>query len=198
VTSEPRRARTDRVTNETRIEVTLDLDGGDVAVETGVPFFDHMLDQLGRHGHLGLSIRAEGDLEIDAHHTVEDTGITLGEAITEALGDKAGIARYGDALVPMEEALAQVALDISGRPLLVYDAEIPVESVGQYDTVLTEEFLQALCRSAGLTLHVRLLSGRNPHHCVEAIFKGVARALGAAVALDPRSGGRIPSTKGTL
>ena len=139
-----------------------------------------------------------GDLQIDAHHTVEDTGITLGEALTEALGDKRGIRRYGDALVPMEEALAQVALDISGRPLLVYDADVPAEAIGQYDTVLTEEFLQALCRSAGLTLHVRLLAGRNPHHCVEAIFKALARALSDAVAIDPRSGGRIPSTKGTL
>ena len=187
-----------RSTNETKIEVTVALDGGDVTVETGVPFFDHMLDQLGRHGGIGLTVKAEGDLQIDAHHTVEDTGITLGEALTEALGDKAGIRRYGDALVPMEEALAQVALDISGRPLLVYDAEVHAEAIGQYDTVLTEEFLQALCRSAGLTLHVRLLGGRNPHHCVEAIFKALARALGEAVGIDPRGGGRIPSTKGTL
>jgi imidazoleglycerol-phosphate dehydratase len=193
-----RRAERNRATNETRIHVAVGLDGGDVAVETGVPFFDHMLEQLGRHGRLALSIKAEGDLHIDAHHTVEDTGITLGEALTDALGDRRGIARYGDALVPMEEALAQVALDISGRPLLVYDAEIPAESIGQYETVLTEEFLQALCRSAGLTLHVRLLAGRNPHHCVEAIFKGVARALGSALSLDPRSGGVVPSTKGTL
>lgn len=195
--SEKRRAVTERVTNETRVEVGLHLDGGEVAVDTGVPFFDHMLDQLGRHGRLGLRVSARGDLEIDAHHTVEDVGITLGEALTEALGDKRGINRYGDALVPMEEALAQVALDISGRPLLVYDANIPAETIGQYDTVLTEEFLQALCRSGGLTLHVTLLAGRNPHHCVEAIFKGLARALGAAVARDGRAD-QIPSTKGTL
>lgn len=169
-----------------------------MSIDTGVPFFDHMLDQIGRHGRIGLVVRAEGDLEIDAHHTVEDTGITLGEALTEALGDKRGITRYGDALVPMEEALAQVALDISGRPLLVYDAKIVAEAIGQYDVVLTEEFLQALARSAGLTLHVRLLAGRNPHHCVEAIFKGVARALAQAVVIDPHAGGAIPSTKGSL
>ena len=187
-----------RRTNETLVEVAVALDGGDVSVATGVPFFDHMLDQLGRHGRIGLNVRAEGDLEIDAHHTVEDVGITLGEALLEALGDKRGITRYGDALVPMEEALAQVALDISGRPLLVYEAEIAAEAIGQYDTVLTEEFLQALSRSAGLTLHVRLLTGRNPHHCVEAIFKGLARAVGTAVALDPRARGEVPSTKGSL
>jgi imidazoleglycerol-phosphate dehydratase len=193
-----RSARTERKTSETRVTVAVALDGGLVAAETGVPFFDHMLDQLGRHARIGLDIAAHGDLEIDAHHTVEDVGITLGEALTEALGDKRGIARYGDALVPMEEALAQVALDISGRPLLVYEAEVPAESIGQYETVLTEEFLQALCRSAGLTMHVRLVAGRNAHHCVEAIFKAVARALGVAVSIDPRAPGEVPSTKGVL
>ena len=193
-----RMARVQRKTNETDVTVALRLDGGDVDVSTGVPFFDHMLDQLGRHGHLGLGIQTRGDLEIDAHHTVEDTGIALGEALTEALGDKAGIARYGDALVPMEEALAQVALDISGRPLLVYEADVPAESIGQFDVGLTQEFLQALVRSGGLTLHVRLLAGRDAHHCVEAIFKALARALSAAVAVDPRAGGAIPSTKGVL
>jgi imidazoleglycerol-phosphate dehydratase len=187
-----------RKTSETSVEVKLDLDGGDVSASTGVPFFDHMLDQLGRHGRLGLAVTASGDLEIDAHHTVEDTGIALGEALTQALGDKRGIRRYGDALVPMEEALAQVALDISGRPLLVYGAAIPAEAIGQYDTVLTEEFLQAFVRTGGLTLHVRLVAGRNAHHCVEAIFKALARALGDAVSIDPRSSGEIPSTKGTL
>ena len=176
----------------------LDLDGGAVAVSTGVPFFDHMLDQLGRHGHLGLTVDAAGDLEVDAHHTVEDTGIALGTALLEALGDKAGIRRYGDALVPMEEALAEVAVDISGRPLLVYEADVPAEQIGQYDTVLTEEFLQAFCRAAGLTLHVTLRSGRNAHHCVEAIFKALARALSDAVSVDPRSSGEVPSTKGVL
>lgn len=194
----PRRGRVERSTSETAIVVELDLDGGEVTISTGVPFFDHMLDQLGRHGHLGLSIEARGDLEIDAHHTVEDTGIALGEALARALGDKAGIRRYGDASVPMEEALAQVALDISGRPLLVYDAAIPAESIGQYDVGLTQEFLQALSRSAGLTIHVRLAYGRDAHHCVEAIFKALARALSDAVGLDPRSGGSIPSTKGVL
>lgn len=196
--NETRRARRERTTNETKISVELALDGGDVEIATGVAFFDHMLDQLGRHGRLGLVVRAEGDLEVDAHHTVEDTGIVLGEALTEALGDKRGICRYGDALVPMEEALAQVALDISGRPLLVFDADFATESVGAYDTALTEEFLQALCRGGGLTLHANLIEGRNTHHAVEAIFKALARALGDAVAIDARAAGQVPSTKGTL
>jgi imidazoleglycerol-phosphate dehydratase len=186
------------VTNETKITVELDLDGGGVSASTGVPFFDHMLDQLGKHGRLGLRIEADGDLEIDAHHTVEDTGIALGEALSEALGDKRGIRRYGHALVPMEESLARVAVDISGRPLLVYDAQIPAEVVGQYETALTEEFLQALARAAGLTLHVHLLYGRNAHHSVEAIFKSLARALSDAVSIDPRGRDEIPSTKGSL
>ena len=193
-----RYAKVDRATNETRISIVLDLDGGAVQVATGVPFFDHMLDQLGKHGRLGLSIEADGDLEIDAHHTVEDVGIALGEAVTEALGDKRGITRYGHALVPMEESLARVALDISGRPLLVYEATIAAETIGQYETALTEEFLQALARAAGLTLHVHLLYGRNAHHSTEAIYKALARALSDAVALDPRAGGEIPSTKGVL
>jgi imidazoleglycerol-phosphate dehydratase len=187
-----------RETTETKIAVDLNLDGGAVAIATGVPFFDHMLDQLGRHSRIGLSIKAEGDLEIDAHHTVEDVGIALGEALVQALGDKAGIHRYGDALVPMEESLAQVALDLSGRPLLAYEADIPAESIGAFDVALTEEFLQALCRTGGITLHVRLLSARNAHHAVEAIFKALARALGAAVSLAPRAGGVVPSTKGVL
>lgn len=193
-----RTARVARKTTETEVTVDLDLDGGEVAASTGVPFFDHMLDQLGRHGRLGLAIEARGDLEIDAHHTVEDTGIALGQALTEALGDKAGIRRYGDALVPMEEALAQVAIDISGRPLLVYDADVPADSIGQFDVGLTQEFFQALVRTGGLTLHVRLLAGRDAHHCVEAIFKALARALSDAVAIDPRAAGAIPSTKGIL
>lgn len=193
-----RRGAVSRRTTETQIDVEVDLDGGAAEIETGVPFFDHMLEQVARHGRLGLKIRAVGDLEIDAHHTVEDVGISLGEALQEALGDKRGIRRYGDALVPMEEALAQVALDISGRPLLVYRADIPAETIGQYETVLTEEFLQALCRSAGLTLHVGLKDGRNAHHCTEAIFKGLARALSDAVSIDPRASGDVPSTKGKL
>ena len=190
--------RVQRKTTETDITVSLDLDGGPLQVSTGVPFFDHMLDQLGRHGRIGLSVKAMGDLEIDAHHTVEDVGIALGEALTQALGDKAGIQRYGDALVPMEESLAQVALDISGRPLLAYEADLAVEAIGQYDVGLTREFFTALCRSGGLTVHIRLLTGRDAHHSVEAIFKAFARALGAAVAIDPRAGGTIPSTKGSL
>jgi len=193
-----RRGSVERKTSETEVKVAVNLDGGDVAASTGVPFFDHMLDQLGRHGRIGLDVSATGDLEIDAHHTVEDVGIALGEALTEALGDKRGITRYGDASVPMEECLARAALDISGRPLLVYRVDIAAESIGQFDVGLAEEFLQALCRSGGLTLHVELVYGRNAHHAVEAIFKAVARALGTAVAIDPRAPDEIPSTKGSL
>ena len=195
----PERAATvARKTNETEVRVTVDLDGGDVVAATGVPFFDHMLDQLGRHGRVGLDVAATGDLDVDAHHTVEDVGIALGEALTEALGDKRGITRYGNASVPMEECLARAAFDISGRPLLVYHAEIPAESIGQFEVGLAEEFFQALCRSGGLTLHVELVYGRNAHHAMEAIFKAVARALGIALAIDPRAPDSIPSTKGSL
>jgi imidazoleglycerol-phosphate dehydratase len=193
-----RRATVERATTETKVIVELSLDGGEVTVTTGVPFFDHMLDQLGRHGGLGLRIEATGDLEVDAHHTVEDVGIALGDALGRSLGEKLGIRRYGHALVPMEEALAQVALDISGRPLLIYDAAIPADSIGQFDTALTEEFLQAFARSGGMTLHVRLIDSKNAHHAVEAIFKALARALSDAVTIDPRGGGRVPSTKGVL
>jgi imidazoleglycerol-phosphate dehydratase len=193
-----RTASVERTTRETSVRVTIDLSGGDVSVSTGVPFFDHMLDQLGRHARIGLDISSTGDLEVDAHHTVEDTGLAVGEALAKSLGDKRGIRRYGDALVPMEESLAQVALDISGRPLLVYNAGIPAENIGAFDVGLTEEFLMAMVRSAGLTLHVRLLEGKNAHHAVEAIFKAVARALGDAIAPDDRVGGEIPSTKGLL
>lgn len=190
--------RVERSTKETKIVVDLDLEGGPVDVSTGVPFFDHMLDQVGKHARFGVTIGAEGDLDVDAHHTVEDTGIALGQALSEALGDKRGIRRYGAAIVPMEESLCRVAVDISGRPLLVYRAEIAAESIGQFETVLTEEFLQALSRAAGLTLHVELLYGRNAHHSVEAIFKGLARALSEAVSIDPKGAGDIPSTKGLL
>lgn len=193
-----RTATVERSTTETTVKLELSLDGGPVVVSTGVPFFDHMLDQVGRHGHLGLRIEAEGDLEVDAHHTVEDVGIALGQALAEALGDKRGIRRYGDALVPMEEALAQVAIDLSGRPLLSYEASFDVQTIGAYEPALTEEFLLAMTRSAGITMHVRLLAGRNAHHCTEAIFKAAARALGDAVAIDPRAGDDIPSTKGVL
>jgi imidazoleglycerol-phosphate dehydratase len=193
-----RRAEIIRTTTETKVRVELALDGGEVKASTGVPFFDHMLEQLGRHGRFGLEVEATGDLAIDAHHTVEDVGIVIGEALTQALADKRGINRYGDALVPMEESLAQVALDISGRPLLVYDAEIPAESIGAYDTVLTEEFLTALARSGGLTLHIRLLQSKNAHHAVEAIFKALARSLHEATAIDPTGRDEVPSTKGVL
>lgn len=196
--AERRTATTRRATTETQVEAAVDLEGGVVEVETGIPFFDHMLDQLGRHAYIGLRLEARGDLEVDAHHTVEDCGIVLGEALARALGDKRGIRRYGDAAVPMEEALARAAVDLSGRPRLVYRADLPTEMIGTFDTVLTEEFLQALCRSLGATLHVSLVEGANTHHCVEAIFKAVARALGDAVSLDPRAGGAVPSTKGTL
>jgi imidazoleglycerol-phosphate dehydratase len=193
-----RKGHARRETKETTIEVTIDLEGGEVSSDTGVPFFDHMLEQLGRHAPWGLTVSARGDLEIDAHHTIEDTGIVLGEALTTAAADKVGTRRYGHALVPMEEALARVALDVSGRPLLVYQAEIPGESIGQFETHLVGEFLRALCRSAGLTLHVSLEYGEDPHHCVEAIFKGLARALGDAFTIDPRAGHSVPSTKGIL
>jgi imidazoleglycerol-phosphate dehydratase len=193
-----RTGRVSRETTETQVAIDLSLDGGEVSIATGIPFFDHMLDQVGRHARVGLRIRARGDLEIDAHHTVEDVGIGLGEALAQAVGDKRGIRRYGDALVPMEEALAQVALDLSGRPLLVYEAPLGAETIGAYETGLTEEFLMALCRTGGITMHVRLLAGRNAHHCTEAIFKATARALGEAVDLDPRAGDSVPSTKGVL
>jgi imidazoleglycerol-phosphate dehydratase len=193
-----RSARRERATSETKVIVELDLDGGEVAVATGIPFFDHMLEQLGRHGGFGLRISAAGDLEVDSHHTVEDTGLVLGEALVEAAGDKRGTRRYGHALVPMDDALARVALDFSGRSHLAYRVRIPAETIGSFDSPLTEEFLHALCRGAGLTLHVALLDGRNAHHAVEAIFKALARALSDAVSLDPRAAGAIPSTKGVL
>jgi imidazoleglycerol-phosphate dehydratase len=194
----PRIGRVERSTKETAVQCTVDLDGGQAEIATGIPFFDHMLEQLARHGHVGLTLKATGDLQVDAHHTVEDVGIVLGQAILEALGDKKGIRRYADARVPMEEALASVAIDISGRPLLVYEADIPAEMIGQYESGLTEEFMQALCRASGLTAHIKLEYGRNAHHATEAIFKAFARALGDAIALDPRGGDDVPSTKGVL
>ncbi len=185
-----------RKTGETSVRVRIDLDGtGVTSISTGVGFFDHMLDQLGRHAGFDLEVVAEGDLHIDSHHTVEDAGITLGSTLTEALGAKEGIARYGWSLVPMEEALVQVALDLSGRPFISYEVEVPAEKIGNYDPDLTEEFLTALVRSAGITLHVKLLAGRNSHHIVESVFKGLARALREAVAIQ---GVGVPSTKGVL
>ena len=193
-----RRAVVARETTETKVRVAVDLDDGAVQTSTGIGFFDHMLMQLGLHSHIGLDIEAQGDLQVDAHHTVEDTGLALGSALKEVLGDKKGIRRYGSALVPMEESLAQIALDICDRPLLVVEGLPARERVGEFDTDLTSEFLHALCRGAGITLHVHLLRSGNAHHAIEAVFKALARALGDAVAQDERGGDEVPSTKGRL
>ena len=194
-----RSGKVERVTKETKVSVELELDGsGSTLVSTGVPFFDHMLAQLGKHGGLDLTVRAKGDTEIDSHHTVEDTAITLGQALKEALGDKSGIARFGDALIPLDETLVQAAVDLSGRPYVVHhepDGMAPL--IGSYDTTLTRHIFESLAFAAGICLHVRVIEGRNPHHIVEAQFKAVARALRTAAAPDPRAGG-IPSTKGVL
>ncbi|WP_027937936.1 imidazoleglycerol-phosphate dehydratase HisB [Anaeroarcus burkinensis] len=193
-----RTAAVERRTAETKICLSVQLDEPKTPlVQTGLGFFDHMLVLLGRHGFFGLQLEVQGDLEVDGHHTVEDTGICLGQALQQALGDKAGIARYGTAFVPMDEALAMVSLDISGRPYLVFDAQLPFGKVGDFDLELVEEFLRALSVHAGLTLHVRLLSGKNAHHMVEAIFKALGRALADAMAKDSRVRG-VLSTKGTL
>lgn len=187
-----------RKTRETDIAVTWRLDGAGLAqVATGVPFFDHMLHQIARHGLTDLSVRAEGDLEIDAHHTVEDTGIALGQALRQALGDGAGIRRYGSAFVPFDETLAFAAIDVSGRPYLHFDAAFPAQKVGEFDTELVLEFFRALAFNAGITLHLKVHYGQNTHHMIEALFKAFARALGEAAALDPRVQG-VPSTKGAL
>jgi len=193
-----RSATITRSTKETDITVILDLDGGAAtSVETGVPFFDHMLEALGRHGLLGLTVSATGDLAVDAHHTVEDVGICIGQGIAQALGDKAGIRRFGSAIVPMDEALVLAAVDISGRGQLHYDVAVPIELIGTFDTTLAKEFMVALATNAGITLHVRALAGENAHHIVEAAFKALARALREACEPDPRVVG-IPSTKGSL
>jgi imidazoleglycerol-phosphate dehydratase len=193
-----RSATITRATRETDITVALDLDGGGkTAVDTGVPFFDHMLDAFGRHGLFDLEVRATGDLEIDAHHTVEDVGIVLGQAFAEALGDKSGITRFGSSAMPMDEALVLAAVDISGRGALYYDVDLPIEIIGTFDTTLAKEFLVAFATNADVTLHVRSLAGDNAHHILEAAFKAVARALKEAVAIDPRVAG-VPSTKGSL
>jgi len=194
-----RAARQQRITGETSVLVELDLDGtGTARVSTGVPFFDHMLAQLAKHGLLDLTVQAEGDIEVDAHHTVEDTAITLGQALRAALGDKSGLSRFGDAAVPLDEALARAAVDVSGRPYLVHSEPAGMAPlIGSYDTTLTRHIFESLAASAGICLHVRVIEGRNPHHIVEAQFKAVARALRAAAAPDPRAGG-IPSTKGVL
>jgi imidazoleglycerol-phosphate dehydratase len=194
----PRVAEITRKTTETEIRLRLNLDGrGTARLSSGVPFLDHMLHHVALHGLFDLELDCRGDIEVDDHHSVEDIGIVLGQALARALGDKVGIARYGSQLLPMDEALALVALDFSGRPLLVYEVALPTQKVGVFDTELLPEFLRALAQHAGLTLHVKLLSGQNSHHILEAVFKGLGRALGQAVARDPRRA-NVPSTKGVL
>jgi imidazoleglycerol-phosphate dehydratase len=194
-----RQAKITRKTAETDITVTLDLDGtGRYECETGVGFFDHMLDQLSRHSLIDLTAHAKGDLHVDDHHTVEDTGIALGQALTTALGDKRGIRRYGACLLPMDDALVRASLDLSGRPYLVWNVEMPTAKIGTFDTELVREFFQALSTHGGITLHVDALHGLNSHHIAEAAFKAMARALREAVETDPRKADEIPSTKGAL
>ena len=194
----PRTAEMHRRTGETEVRLRLALDGaGRGTRQTGVGFLDHMLDLLARHGRMDLEVEASGDLQTGAHHTVEDTAIVLGQALNEALGDRAGIARYGSALVPMDEARASAALDISGRPFVLFEADLPPGATGGFDHELTEEFLRAFANAAKVTLHVSLQSGTNAHHMIEAAFKALALALREAVAIDPTETG-VPSTKGTL
>jgi imidazoleglycerol-phosphate dehydratase len=200
VTSEVRRASRDRATKETTIKATLVVDGvGNVDVSTGLPFFDHMVEQLGRHASFDLTVLAQGDLHVDAHHTVEDVGIVLGACLAEALGDKAGIRRFASMLLPLDEALMEVALDLSGRPFLAYDVEFAPDTAGlgtpPFDPQLAEEFWRAFATAGNLTLHIRRREGKNTHHMLEAGFKGVARCLRDAVRVE---GGGIPSTKGSL
>ncbi len=192
-----RRGQVARKTKETSVEVALRLEPGDAGIATGIPFFDHMLEQIARHGGMTLKVRAKGDLEVDAHHTVEDVGIGLGEALRQAVTDKTGLARYGHAVVPLDEALVEAVVDLSGRPHLTFNAKLPSgkKFIGAFDVDLTQDFLQALVNHARICLHVNVRYGRNLHHVVEAIFKATARALRAATA---RQGGAIPSTKGIL
>jgi imidazoleglycerol-phosphate dehydratase len=197
MSAETRTATVDRETGETRVSVALSLDGGEVTAATGVGFLDHMLDLLGRHGRLGLVVEASGDLETGAHHTVEDVGIALGQALDQALGERRGIRRYGYVAVPMDEALGMCAIDISGRPLCLFEAELPPVSIAGFDAELAEEFFRAVASNAKLTLHVGTRYGSNAHHLIEACFKAFARALREAVAIDPDETG-VPSTKGTL
>jgi imidazoleglycerol-phosphate dehydratase len=193
-----RQARIERTTKESQVLVELDLDGqGSTDVATGVPFFDHMLSQLGRHSGIDLLVRTTGDLHVDSHHTVEDTSLAVGAALNDALGDRAGLRRFGDALVPLDECLVQAAVDLSGRPYLVHIEPEMVELIGTYDTTLTRHIWESIVATSQITLHVRVLAGRNAHHLVEAQFKAVARALREAIAFDPRVVG-VPSTKGTL
>lgn len=194
-----REGRVDRKTAETDIQVRVALDGnGQCEIATGIGFFDHMLEQLGRHGLLDLEVTTKGDLHIDDHHTVEDVGIALGQAVREALGDKRGIQRYGHALAPMDEALTRVALDLSNRPVLVWRVDFPAEKIGGFDSELVREWFQAFAQNAGITLHVETFYGANAHHIAESCFKALARALRAAVEIDPRKADQVPSTKGAL
>ncbi len=193
-----RKASVDRKTRETRIHVEIDLDGGgECTIETGIGFFDHMLTHLAKHSLCDVEVSCKGDLEMDAHHTVEDVGIAVGKVIAKALGDKSGIVRFGSAAVPMDESLVMTALDISGRGSLVYSVEIAKEMVGTFDTELAPEFFRALVTNAGINAHIRQLAGGNAHHTIEAAFKSFARALREAVSMDPKAKG-VPSTKGTL
>jgi imidazoleglycerol-phosphate dehydratase len=197
--SQKRTARVERNTSETKISVEVNLDGaGRAELATGVPFLDHMLDQLARHSLLDLTIRAKGDLHIDAHHTVEDIGITLGQAVAKALGDKKGLARYGHAYVPLDEALSRVVVDLSGRPGLEFHVPFTRAMIGAFDVDLTHEFFQGFANHALVTLHIDNLRGQNAHHQAETVFKAFARALRMAIALDPRAAGVVPSTKGSL
>ena len=194
-----RKGAVKRKTKETEVEVEVDLDGtGRASVTTGIGFLDHMLDLLARHSRIDISVKAKGDLHIDHHHTTEDVGIALGQAVKQALGDMKGITRYADVHVPMDEALTRVAVDISGRPFLVFKAEFVRDKVGRFDTELVQEWFQAFAMNAGITLHAETLYGSNDHHIAESCFKGLARALRAAVAIDPRAKDEVPSTKGTL
>lgn len=197
-TKKARRAEIERKTAETQISIKLNLDGeGTCDIATGIGFLDHMLTLLAKHSFMDLTVKAKGDLEVDSHHTVEDIGIVLGEALREALGDKAGIHRYGNCFIPMDETLAQACLDFSGRPFLAFGAEIPKIQLGNYDTEMTEEFFRAVAMHCGLTLHIRVLYGSNVHHIIEAIFKAFARAVAEAAAVDPRVKG-VMSSKGVL
>ena len=194
-----REASISRKTAETNVSVKLTLDGtGKAAIATGIGFLDHMLELLARHALIDLEIKVEGDLHVDDHHTTEDTGIALGQAVAKALGDKKGIARYAHIHLPMDEALTRVAIDVSGRPFLVFRTTFPTQKIGTFDTELVREWFQAFAGNAGLTLHVETLYGDNAHHIAESCFKGLARALRQAVAVDPREEGRVPSTKGAL
>jgi imidazoleglycerol-phosphate dehydratase len=191
-----RASTVERTTKETQVRVELELDGsGSASADTGMPFFDHMLQQLGTHARFDLSVTARGDLEVDGHHTVEDVGLALGQALAEALADKRGIRRFSSVTVPLDEAAVEVALDLSGRPFVVHEVDVPAETIGTYDTGLTEDFLRAFATAAELTLHVRLVAGRAPHHVVEAEFKALATCLQDAVRIV---GQGVPSTKGTL